>query len=186
MVVATTALFVSLAGGAYAAASIDGGSIQNGTIAGSKLKHNTLTGNQINESKLGQVPLADHANSATSAATASNATNATTAESATTAATANDSNELGGIAAASYPHGVHIETKTAPSTGILPITVTATCPPSQLALGGGGGNSAPTGDVTFDSLTLAPTSYTVTMFELTPGVPVSWTATAWVACASES
>jgi hypothetical protein len=64
MVVALIALFVALAGTAYAAQSINGGSIQKQTIGGGKLKQKTLTGFQINLNKLGTVPAAKAANRA--------------------------------------------------------------------------------------------------------------------------
>ena len=56
MVVAIIALFVALAGTAYAAQTINGGAIQKQTIGGGKLKQKTLTGYQINTNKLGTVP----------------------------------------------------------------------------------------------------------------------------------
>ncbi|HEV7616379.1 MAG TPA: hypothetical protein VGO36_09125 [Solirubrobacterales bacterium] len=58
MVVAVIALFVALAGTAYAAQSINGGAIKKQTIGGGKLKQKTLTGYQINVNKLGVVPSA--------------------------------------------------------------------------------------------------------------------------------
>jgi hypothetical protein len=61
MIVALIALFVALAGTAYAAQSINGGSIQKQTIGGGKLKQKTLTGYQINTNKLGVVPAAKSA-----------------------------------------------------------------------------------------------------------------------------
>jgi hypothetical protein len=61
MIVALIALFVALAGTAYAAQSINGGAIKKQTIGGGKLKHKTLTGYQINLNKLGAVPLAKRA-----------------------------------------------------------------------------------------------------------------------------
>jgi hypothetical protein len=61
MIVALIALFVALAGTAYAAQSINGGSIKKQTIGGGKLKQKTLTGYQINLNKLGAVPLAKRA-----------------------------------------------------------------------------------------------------------------------------
>jgi hypothetical protein len=61
MVVALLALFVALAGTAYAAQSINGGAIKKQTIGGGKLKHKTLTGFQINTNKLGVVPAANRA-----------------------------------------------------------------------------------------------------------------------------
>lgn len=71
LVVACMALFVSLGGVGYAAATFDGKNIINKTVAGKKLKNktvgggkvkdNTLTGTQINEGTLGTVPNASHA-----------------------------------------------------------------------------------------------------------------------------
>ncbi|HEY4778780.1 MAG TPA: hypothetical protein VIH47_04230 [Solirubrobacterales bacterium] len=61
MVVALIALFVALAGTAYAAQTINGGAIQKQTIGGGKLKQKTLTGYQINTNKLGVVPSAKSA-----------------------------------------------------------------------------------------------------------------------------
>lgn len=61
MIVALIALFVALAGTAYAAQSINGGAIQKQTIGGGKLKQKTLTGYQINVNKLGVVPSAKSA-----------------------------------------------------------------------------------------------------------------------------
>ncbi len=61
MVVALIALFVALAGTAYAAQTINGGAIQKQTIGGGKLKQKTITGYQINLNKLGAVPLAKRA-----------------------------------------------------------------------------------------------------------------------------
>jgi hypothetical protein len=58
MVVAMVALFVALAGTAYAAQTINGGAIKKQTIGGGKLKKKTLTGFQINTNKLGTVPMA--------------------------------------------------------------------------------------------------------------------------------
>ena len=61
MVVAVVALVVALAGGAYAAQTINGGAIKKQTIGGGKLKKDTLTGFQINNDKLGTVPTAKRA-----------------------------------------------------------------------------------------------------------------------------
>jgi hypothetical protein len=58
MIVALIALFVALAGTAYAAQTINGGAIKKQTIGGGKLKQKTLTGFQINTNKLGVVPAA--------------------------------------------------------------------------------------------------------------------------------
>lgn len=64
MIVALLALFVALAGTAYAAQTINGGAIMKQTIGAGKLKHKTLTGYQINTNKLGIVPSARVANRA--------------------------------------------------------------------------------------------------------------------------
>jgi len=61
MVVAMIALFVALAGTAYAAQTINGGAIKKQTIGAGKIKHKTLTGYQINTNKLGTVPSAQTA-----------------------------------------------------------------------------------------------------------------------------
>jgi hypothetical protein len=61
MVVAMIALFVALAGTAYAAQTINGGAIKKQTIGAGKLKQKTLTGYQINTNKLGVVPSAQRA-----------------------------------------------------------------------------------------------------------------------------
>jgi hypothetical protein len=58
MIVAVIALFVALAGTAYAAQTINGGAIMKQTIGAGKIKHKTLTGYQINTNKLGIVPSA--------------------------------------------------------------------------------------------------------------------------------
>jgi hypothetical protein len=64
MAVALVALFVALAGTAYAAQTINGGAIMKQTIGAGKIKHKTLTGYQINTNKLGIVPSARVANRA--------------------------------------------------------------------------------------------------------------------------
>lgn len=179
MLVAIVALFVALAGGAYAATSINGKNIKNHTITGKKLKNDTLTGTQINESKLGTVPHATNANSATHATNADSATHATNADSATTATNAN---QLGGVTADQFLHGEHIVTAASGADSTTtPQTATATCPSGEVALGGGGENDAPTGDVTFDSLQLHSNSMTVIMFKVA-GTP-SWHDVADVTCA---
>src|SRR4051794_38972061 len=58
MVVALIALFLALAGTAYAAQKINGNAIEKQTIGAGKLKKKTLTGFQINTAKLGTVPFA--------------------------------------------------------------------------------------------------------------------------------
>jgi hypothetical protein len=92
-VVSTICLFIVLGGTAYAGASalINGAKIKDHTIAGKKLKNNTVGGGQVNESSLGKVRSATHADtasSATSANAANTAATANTANSANTAATA--------------------------------------------------------------------------------------------------
>ena len=94
------ALFVSLGGVGYAAATIGSAQIKNnavqgkdiknssvtgkdiktGSVSGSDLKNDGVTGTDVKESTLGQVP------SAGQATTAANATHATTADTATTGA----------------------------------------------------------------------------------------------------
>jgi hypothetical protein len=103
--IAMVALFVSLGGISYAAATINGSSLVNKSVAGKKLKdkavtggkvkNDTLTGAQINESKLGKVPSAATADQATSAASATNAQNAVNAQSATSAQTAANATAIG-------------------------------------------------------------------------------------------
>jgi hypothetical protein len=103
MVVACLALFLTLGGVGYAAATINGSSIKNGTITPSKIKSRSLSGTQfrangiggpsIKESTLGEVPKAKAAASATNATNATNSTNATTAKNA---------ESLGGVAASGY------------------------------------------------------------------------------------
>jgi hypothetical protein len=77
-VVSMLALFIALAGGAYAAAtridgraiklnSIPGNRLKARTVAGNRLRDSSITGRQVKESSLGPVP------SALSAATADNA-----------------------------------------------------------------------------------------------------------------
>jgi hypothetical protein len=86
---AIIALFVSLGGISYAAATIGSAEIKdnsvrskdvrNKTLVGKDVKKDALGGDQINESKLGQVPSAASADSATQAQSAENATSAQTA-----------------------------------------------------------------------------------------------------------
>jgi hypothetical protein len=70
MIVALLALFVALAGTAYAALTITGKEVKNKSLSGKDLKKDTLTGKQVNESQLGKVPAAATADTATSAADA--------------------------------------------------------------------------------------------------------------------
>src|SRR3712207_2054114 len=57
-VVATLALFLSLAGSSYAVSQITTKDVKNRSLKGGDLKRETLTGKEINESKLGEVPAA--------------------------------------------------------------------------------------------------------------------------------
>ncbi len=176
--ISLVALFVALGGTVYAANSISGTDIQNGTIKATKLKKNTLTGAQINELSLGSVPSAEHADSATNAR---HADSVAEAEFATQAATATNATKLGGLAAGAYPHGVHLVRKASAAT-VGTKVVTASCPANEVAIGGGGNNTANTGTVTFDKLQLEPHSFTVIEFELNPGSQGPWVAEAEVAC----
>lgn len=100
MVVACLALFLTLGGVGYAAATINGSSIKNGTITPGKIKSRSLSGTQfrasgiggpsIKESTLSEVPKAKLAATATSATKATSATTAANAE------------QLGGVAASTY------------------------------------------------------------------------------------
>jgi|SRR5690242_3366715 len=106
LIVASVALVFAIAGGiGYAASKINGKNIRSQSIGAGKLKDHTLTGRQIksqsvpggkltlnsvtgtriNESTLGQVPSAAHADSATNATNATNAANATNANTAANA-----------------------------------------------------------------------------------------------------
>jgi hypothetical protein len=60
-VVSLLALFVALGGGSYAAFKISGSQLENRSVSGKKLKRNTLGGAVINESRLGKVRRARHA-----------------------------------------------------------------------------------------------------------------------------
>ena len=85
MIVACTALVLSLAGGAYAASKIKtediakdavtGSKIANDAVKGAKIKDNSISGAKINEVTLGEVPHAANANTANTAGTAANLEN---------------------------------------------------------------------------------------------------------------
>jgi hypothetical protein len=93
---ALVALFVSLGGVSYAAATIGSAEIKdnsirskdvrNKTLVGKDVKANALGGNQVDEGKLGKVPSAATADSAQEAANAQSAVTAQTAVNAQTAA----------------------------------------------------------------------------------------------------
>ena len=57
-VVATIALFLSLAGSSYAVTQITSKDVKNRSLKGGDLKRETITGKEIRESKLGEVPAA--------------------------------------------------------------------------------------------------------------------------------
>jgi hypothetical protein len=77
--IAFVALFVALAGGAWAAHvannSVGSGTIRNGSIKGKDVHDDTLTGQQIDESSLGEVASAKSADTAKIADTAQTAAN---------------------------------------------------------------------------------------------------------------
>ena len=79
-VMSTLAVFLALGGAAYAVAKIDGGDLEKHSVKGNKLVNNTIKGKQVNESKLGKVPSAVHADTADTATNATNATNAANAD----------------------------------------------------------------------------------------------------------
>ncbi len=137
--ISLVALFVSLGGISYAAATIGSAQIKNnsvrskdirnndvrgrdirrGTLGSSDVKDNSLTGKDVVESNLGTVP------SAGSAGTAANAL------------------ALGGVSAASYPRGVEIVTaesavESADPAAYGAATATANCPAGKSVIGGGG------------------------------------------------
>jgi hypothetical protein len=167
MIVASLALVLALGGSAYAASQINGKNIKKGSIPGNRIKNDSVTGKQVNESTLDAVPNASHA---------------TNADNATSATSAMNSLQLGGVTAGQYLHGEHLVTAASGADSTTtPQTATATCPSGEVAIGGGGENDAPTGDVTFDSLQLQASSMTVIMFKIA-GTP-SWHDVADVICA---
>ena len=180
MAVSLVALFMSLGGVGYAAAtgSIDSREIKNnsvrsadlknndvrgtdirtGTVTGSDVKDETLKGADVLESSLGTVP---------------QATNATQANTATAASSAGNSAQLGGIAASSYPSGVEIVTAESAIVTADPAKygtsfVTATCPAGKKVIGGGG-------STTFADVVLAGTVLNVAVQDSAPNA----TETGW-------
>jgi hypothetical protein len=75
-VVATLALFVALGGSSYAITQIGSKQVKNRSLRGLDLRRNTLKGTEVNESRLGPVPNALHADTAGSAGSAALATDA--------------------------------------------------------------------------------------------------------------
>lgn len=145
LVVAMVALFAALGGTGYAAATLSGRDIQKRSIPANRVVPNALTGNQINESKLGQVPLAQQALTAQTAASATNAGHATsadratTADSATTAATAQDSQKLQGRDATAFlANSVRmVLAQTVPVANDTGAGVSVSCNADEKAIGGG-------------------------------------------------
>jgi hypothetical protein len=109
---AIVALFASLGGVSYAAATIGTSEIENGAVNAKKLKRNAVTtakirgnavtGAKVNEGTLSEVPRAAKADSATTAAKAT---------------TAADSEQLGGSPASSYGSGIVGAMVSAPGAG---------------------------------------------------------------------
>ena len=141
LVVAMVALFAALGGTGYAAATLSGRDIQKRSIPGNRVVNDALTGKQINESKLGQVPLAQQALTAQTAASATTAGRATTADSATTAttaATAQDSQKLQGRDATAFmANSVRVVFRQVTVANGSANTVTASCAADEKGIGGG-------------------------------------------------
>ena len=143
LIVALVALFISIGGVGYAAAtigsaqiknnSIRGKDIRNSTITGKDVKNNSLSGADILESKLGKVPSASSADSARLS-------------------------------------GVQIVTAngTAPGAG-TPATATATCPAGTKVVGGGGQVADPNNEFVNDMWPSSATAYTVRVFNTSGG-----------------
>src|SRR3954451_13753653 len=139
LAISLLALFVSLGGVGYAAAtigsaqiknnSIRGKDIRNSTITGKDVKNNSLTGSDVRESRLGKVP------SATSADTA----------------------KLSGVQ-------IVTANGTAPADGSAG-TATATCPAGTKVVGGGGQVASPNDENVIDMWPSSPTQYTVRVFD---------------------
>jgi hypothetical protein len=131
LVVSILALVLAVAGGAYAAGSINGAKLKNRSVAGKKLKKNTVTGTEVKESRLGQVPSAVQADSATNA---DHATNADTATNAT---------QLNGKPDTAYMGSAVERVETGLSTGTaLGNTdyIDKACPAGEILLSGGPAN----------------------------------------------
>jgi hypothetical protein len=114
LIISLVALFVSLGGVGVAAvtitgknvknssltgkdiknSSLTGKDVKNSSLSGADIKNNSLTGSDVNESKLGKVPNAVHADSADNASHASSASNATSAST------------LSGLGASAFQHRV--------------------------------------------------------------------------------
>ncbi len=78
LVVSFVALFVALAGGAYAATKIDTGDIQKGAVTGKKLAKNAVNSNKVKDASLTGGDLADGAISGSKLAAATEVEESTT------------------------------------------------------------------------------------------------------------
>ena len=130
-VVATLALFVALAGGAYAVTkapknSVVSKSVKNSSLKGLDVKDDTLKGADVDESSLEQVRSAARAETAATADSAGTATNADVAANATSAQTAQ---QLAGVDPC-RTNGVVNMNEGGPSPTLCtsgPFTLTAIC-----------------------------------------------------------
>jgi hypothetical protein len=137
---AIVALFMSLGGTGYAAATLSGKNIKKRSIPANRVVPNALTGRQINEQRLGTVPAAELARTSESAVTAESAKTAQSAKTAETATTAENAKLLGGHAPSRFMvNQVRVVTADSPSiTGPnVGTAVVASCDPSEKAIGGG-------------------------------------------------
>ena len=142
LVVAIVALFAALGGTGYAAATINGRDIQKRSIPGNRIVNDGLGGKQVNESKLGQVPLAQQALTAQTAASATNAGHATSADRATSAdsaTTAQDAQRLQGRDASRFlANSVRmVLNQTVPVADNTGAGVSVSCNADEKAIGGG-------------------------------------------------
>jgi hypothetical protein len=93
--IALIALFFSLGGTVYAAATISGKTIKKGSIPANRLKPDSLTGAQVNEDSLGVVPRAASAREAITAPSAERALSADRADAAARADKATEAAKAG-------------------------------------------------------------------------------------------
>jgi hypothetical protein len=167
LVVSIVALVLAVAGGAYAAGTINGKNLKNRSVPGKKLKKNTLTGKQVRESKLGKVPSAKRADSAATATNATSALNATTAGSATTAT---DAAKVGGKAPSAFLGASveRVESPVADGTGVSGAQqIDQACPAGTTLLSGGPANVS-SASVVLES-TPAPDSTNTWRVRIVPG-----------------
>jgi hypothetical protein len=202
LVVSLIALFVSLGGVGYAAAtigssqiknnsvqskdvknsSLTGKDIKNSSLGGADVKNESLKGSDVNESTFGQVP------------SAANADKASSADNATNAGTAANSKQLGGLDAAKFLHEFHQVSATSVSDS-NDKGVSATCNVGEVAMGGSGviggapvtpANVIVSGSNVFQQFTIfsltLPAGFTANGTETDPDAG-NWTVTATVVCA---